>query len=66
MSMGRKDTDLERVVVCQYPLIGKRCFLHWPHDGGGIEFLSSILIKPSLHIDSSRGPNQLSDGGGSF
>lgn len=32
--MGRKDTRRERVVVCQYLLIGKRCFLHRPHDRG--------------------------------
>lgn len=32
--MGRKDTHLETVVICQYPLTGKRGLLFRPHHDG--------------------------------
>ena len=66
MLMGRKDTHLERVVVCQYPLIGKKgCFIDL-NTMARIDYLVLILTKLSSRAGFSRGPSQLYDAGGSF
>ena len=66
MSMGRKDTHLERVVICQYPLIGKRGPLAQPHHVSAHGALELDADRAFSRIDFSRGPSQLYDEGGSF
>ena len=66
MSMAKKGTLPERVVVCRYLLIGKSVLLIAHTAGACKEQMDLLLTKLSLHIDFSRGPSQLYDEDGSF